>query len=295
MPEFGEFFSEHRPGAVPEGEWRELCRRSNELRLEPKSWWARIAADSEAVFRVDESSVVVRLRGNDLAEVKLRDTGLHCRIAPEYLLLSHPGARTVLGDSDAAAEPKRIQNLTEFGEHYEHVRRRVCAQVDRRRAIADRLFLRHPCVVAVDAELPSGRVDLVALSPHGAAVFFLLRRYGDPDLRLKGRGGIVWRMREHDRCLADDRFMVRWLNDLLERSRLLETPHSRRYRFDETPFIHPRTRLLIVDFDHSQRLHGLSLLREDLEHGLDRDASRSDIHCIGDAGNISLGTFFSGI
>ena len=37
-----------------DGEWRELCRHCNELRLEPKSWWARIAADPEAVFRVEE-------------------------------------------------------------------------------------------------------------------------------------------------------------------------------------------------------------------------------------------------
>ncbi len=278
-----------------DGEWRELCRHCNELRLEPKSWWARIAADPEAVFRVEESSMVVRLRGNDLAEVKLRGEGLHCRIAPEYLLLSHPGARTVLDDSGVAAEPKRIQNLTEFGERYDHVRRRVCAQVDRRRAIVDRLFLRHPCVVAVDAELPSGRADLVALSPHGTVVFYLLRRYDDPDLRLKGRGGIAWRMRELTRCLADDGSMVLWVRNLLERSSHLETSHSRRYRFDGMPVIHPRARLLIVDFDHAQRLHGLPQMRADLEHGLDPDASRSDIHCIGDAGNISHGTFFSGI
>ena len=295
MPDFGEFFSEHRPGAAPEGEWRELCRRCNELRLEPQSWWARIVADPEAVFRVEESAIAVRLRGNELAEVKLRGEGLHCRIAPEHLLFSHSGARTVLGDFSAAPEPKLIQNLTEFGEHYDHVRRRIRAQVDRRRAIADRLFLRHPCVVAVDAALPTGRADLVALSPHGTAVFFLLRRYDDPDLRLKGRGGIAWRMRELTRCLADDGSMVLWVHNLLERSRHLETSHSRRYRFDGMPDIHPRARLLIVDFDHAQRLHGLPQLRADLEHGLDRDASRSDIHCIGDAGNISHGTFFSGI
>ncbi len=282
-------------GGALDGDWRELCRRCNESRLVPKSWWARIAVDPEAICRVDESSIAVRLRGSVLAEVALRGAGLHCRIAPEHLLLSHPGARTVLGDADDATEPKRIHNLMELGEHYDHVRRRVCAQVDRRGAIADRLFLRHSCVVAVDAALPTGRADLVALSPHGAAVFFLLRRYDDSDLRLKGRGGIVWRLQELNRCLADEGAMVLWVRNLLERARHLETSHSRRYRFDGMPVIHPRARLLIVDFDHPQRLHGLPRLRAELEHGLDHDASRSDIHCIGDAGNITHGTFFSGI
>jgi hypothetical protein len=79
--------------------------RLSELRLEPQSWWARIAADPEAVFCVEESALKVRLRGNVLAEVELRGGGLACRIAPEHLLLSHPGARTVLGAAGKAAMP----------------------------------------------------------------------------------------------------------------------------------------------------------------------------------------------
>jgi hypothetical protein len=60
-------------------------------------------------------------------------------------------------------------------------------------------------------------------------------------------------------------------------------------------FCPPRARLLIVDFDHSQRQHGLPALRANIEAGLDHGAAQGDIHCIGDAGNISYGTFFSGI
>jgi hypothetical protein len=36
-------------------------------------------------------------------------------------------------------------------------------------------------------------------------------------------------------------------------------------------------------------------LRANIEAGLDHGAAQGDIHCIGDAGNISYGTFFSGI
>ncbi len=285
---------EYFPQTAPGGEWRELCRRCNELRLVRESWWARIVADPEAVPCVNESAVKVRLRGNSFAEVELRGAGLQCRVAPEHLLLTHPGARTVLGD-EAAPQPKRVQNLADLARSYDHVRRRVCHHEDRRAAILDRLFLRHSCVLAVDAALPSRRVDLVALSPQGTAVFFLLRRYLDGDLRLQGRGGIVWRMRELNSALASEQVTGSWIHDLLERSRALETPHSRRYRFAANPVIHPRVRLLIVDFDHAQRLEGLPALRADLEAGLDHTAARGDIHCIGDAGNVSHGTFFSGI
>jgi hypothetical protein len=282
------------PEAGSDGDWRELCRRCNELRLVKESWWARIVSDPEAVPYVEESAVKVRLRGNSFAEVELRGPGLQCRIAPEHLLLTHPGARTVLGD-EVAPQPKRVQNLSDLARSYDHVRRQVCRHEDRRAAILDRLFLRHSCVLAVDAALPSGWADLVTLSPHGTAVFFLLRRYQDGDLRLHGQGGIVWRMHELNRCLANEQVMGSWLRDLLERSCALETPHSRRYRLAANPVIHPRVRLLIVDFDHAQRLEGLPSLRADLEAGLDHSAARSDIHCIGDAGNISHSTFFSGI
>lgn len=290
-----------QPAGEPlqELEWQELCRRCNELRLEQESWWERIVFDPEAVPRVDDSEVTMRLRGNDFAQVMLRGAALQCRIDPEHLLRSHPGARTVLGDAGAAPQPKLVQNLAELASHYEHVRRRACRHTDRRQAILDRLFLRHPCVLAVDAPLPSGRVDLVALSAQGEAVFFLLRRYTDGDLRLRGRGGIAWRMGELERWLADEAEATAWVRGVLERSGALRTPHSRRYTSSIISRIYSHARLLVVDFDHAQRLSGLSQLRADitanLHAALDRTAVQSDIHCIGDPGNISYTTFFSGI
>lgn len=273
--------------------WRELCSRLNRLRLQEGTWWRRVVEDREVVFRVDEETVTVRLGGNVFAEIGLRDGAPQCRIEPGHLLLSHPGGRAVLGQGDATA--RSVRNLQELAEHYGHVRRRACRNSDRRQAILDRLFLRHPCVMAVDAPLPGGGADLVALSPRGEAVFFLLRRYAGGDLRLKGRGGVVWRMGEMDRWLAQTGAVEGWLTGLLERCAALDTPHSRRYRIPANLHVHPHARLLIVDFDHAQRLHGLPALRADLEHGLDRSGARGDIHCLGDAGNISFGTFFSGI
>jgi hypothetical protein len=276
-------------------DWREICRRCNELRLEPGSWWQRVVSDPEAVPRVDESSLTVRLRGNALAEVQLRGESLQCRIAPEHLLLSHPGSRAVLGDASAASASRRVQSLAELAQHYDHVRRRVCRTTDRHGAILDRLFLRHPCILAVDASLPCGKADLVTLSPNGVVVIFLLRRYASGDLRLKGRGGIAWRMAELDNWLAETQVATSWVRGLLERSAALDTRHSRRYRAPDTLHIHRRARLLIVDFDHAQRLGGLPSLRADLETGLDRTRSKDDIPCIGDPGNISYAILFSGL
>lgn len=282
------------PEAQPdEPAWRGLCAVLNHLRRDEGSWWRMIAEDGEAVPRVDESSVTVRIRGNVLAEIGLRRGAPQCRIDPGYLLLAHPGARAVLGDAEPLV--RSVRTLGELAGHYGHVRRRACRHEDRRQAILDRLFLRHACVLAVDAPLDSGRVDLVALSPQGVVVFFLLRRYADGDLRLKGRGGVVWRMAELDRRLADAQYASLWVHGLLERGVALDTRHSRRYRMPQRLSVHPRARLMIVDFDHAQRQSGLGALRADLEDGLDRSGARSDIHCLGDAGNVSFGTFFSGL
>lgn len=273
--------------------WRELCTALNRLRREEGSWWGAIADDREAVPRVDASAVTVRISGNILVEVGLRHGAPQCRIESGHLLLSHPGGKTVLGDDPTSM--RYVRNLHELAENYGHVRRRACRHADRRQAILDRLFLRHSCVQAIDAPFAAGRADLVVLSPQGEAVFFLLRRYADGDLRLKGRGGIAWRMREMDRLLADQAAVSIWIRDLLERGAALDTPHSRRHRLPASLHIHPHVRLLIVDFDHAQRQAGLPSLRADLERGLDRSGARSDIHCLGDAGNISFGTFFSGL
>ena len=273
--------------------WKGLCAALNGLRHEKGSWWRSMAEDGESVPRVDESTVTVRIRGNVLAEIGARQGAPQCRIEPGHLLLAHPGARAVLGEADTAV--RSVRTLRELAEHYDHVRRRACRHVDRRMAILDRLFLRHPCILAVDAPLPFGRVDLVALSPEGTAVFFLLRRFADADLRLKGRGGIAWRLSEFDNWLADTQAATTWVRDLLERGAALDTRHSRRYRVPDTLRIQGRSRLLIVDFDHAQRLGGLPVLRADLEAALDRTLSKDDIPCIGDPGNISYATLFSGL
>lgn len=287
--------SEHRHNCSDETSgpvWRELCARLNELsRAGEGGWWRRIADDGEAVIRVDGRAVVARLRGNAFAEIGLRGGEPQCRIAPEHLLLTHPGGRVMLDGSDGV---RCVRTLDELDRHYALVRRRICSHTDRRQAILDRLYLRHACVLAVDVPIPPGRADLVALSPAGTAVFFLLRRFDDGDLRLKGRGGAVWRMRELDLWLSGPEAPA-WVEKLLERCSVLDTLRSRRYMSSRFLAVHPRSGLLVVDFDHAQRLGALPDLRAGLEHGLDRSASESDIHCIGDAGNISYGTFFSGI
>lgn len=279
-----------RPG---EPAWKELCAVLNGLRRVAGNWWRQMTEDDEAVPRVDESAVAVRIRGNVLAEISLCHGAPQCRIEPEHLLLAHPGARAVLGEGET--EVRAVRTLGELAGHFGQVRRRACRHTDRRQAVLDRLFLRHACVLAVDAPFGGAPVDLVAMSPQGMVVFFLLRRYADADLRLRGRGGVGWRMTELDRRLADTQAAAIWVHDLLERCAALDTRHCRRYRVPRHLHIHPHARLMVVDFDHAQRQAGLDALRADLEDGLDRSGARSDIHCLGDAGNISFGTFFSGI
>ena len=123
----------------------------------------------------------------------------------------------------------------------------------------------------------------------------MLRRYADGDLRLKGRGGIAWRLAELEGWLSDAQASASWVRGLLERGAALDTRHSRRYRAPDSLRVHGRARLLIVDFDHAQRLEGLPGLRADLEAALDRTHSKDDIPCIGDPGNILYATLFSGI
>lgn len=274
--------------------WPLLCRLLNGPCSDSEGWWRRFAEDPEAVFRIEENSVVVRLRGNFFAEIWVYNDSLRCRMDPAHLLPLHPGMRVVLGD-DASSGTKSVRTLAELSKHYDRVRRRACSSIDRRAAILDRLFLRHSCVLAVDAPLPCGRADMVVLSPGGEAVFFLLRRYADPDLRLKGHGGLVWRMNELDRWLADASLVADWTERLIRRSAALVTPQVRRYGFRGTISPLARSRLLLVDFDHAQRLGGLPRLRGELEAGLDRTSRADDILAIGDPGNITHRILFSGL
>lgn len=273
--------------------WKELCRRCNELYAVPDSWWRTVLADPEVIVRVDRDAVSLRLRGNLLLRVELRGRGLHCRVPSEYLLRRHPGSLSVLCE-EASPAPPCVSSLNELGADYALVRRRACQVTDRRRAVQDRLFLRHGVFLAVDAPLPPGNADLLAVHPGGAGVVFLLRRYADADLRLAGPGGVA-------HCLARWR---EWLQggaakahvtELAERLRSLHGPFGRRFeRFPEVRRMVVRPRLLLVDFDHAQRLGGLDALCGALMK-LDPELERNDILAIGDPGNISVKTLFSGL
>jgi hypothetical protein len=176
------------------------------------------------------------------------------------------------------------------------VRRRACQHVDRRQSVLDRLFLRHGAILAIDAPLGPGRIDLVALGPDGTCVLYVLRRYQDADLRLSGPGGVSQKLRRWDVWLSESGPALEQVGALLDRARLLHGPRQTRFtRLPSPRRIHPRARLLIVDFDHAQRLHGLAKLRGDLDAGLDRNASGDDILAIGDPGNITHTILFSAI
>lgn len=273
--------------------WRELCRRCNILYTSTGSWWHTVLSDPEAVPRVDADSISVRLRGNLLLRVELRGKKIHCRVPPEYLLRVHPGSLAVLTE-DQSSSFTSVMSLEELGAAYALVRRRACQNTNRRRAVQDRLFLRHGVFLAVDAQLPPGNADLIAVHPEGFWTVYFLRRYADADLRLAGVGGVTHGLKLWRKWLADSE-ATEHMSELLTRTQALSGPLQRRFkRFSESVRIFPRPRLLLVDFDHAQRLSGLDALLDSLMR-LDPDLQREDVFAIGDPGNISLKLLFSGM
>lgn len=286
----------------PASSWQQVCRLCNMLYRDQDSWWRRILKDPELVVRVDQGSVALRLGGAEFLTIEPHGRGLHGRIAPEHLVRAHPGSRFVLTDTALLPEPQLIRSLDDLGAGYALVRRRVLARADRRQAVLDRLYLRHRVVVAVDAPVLSGRVDLVVVSPDGGCVLYLLRCYADADLRLIGPGGTADAIAALNVRLSETDAGRGEIQAMLDRVRTLDGPWAGRFsRLPDQLRIYPRVRLLIVDFDHAQRLSGLSDLLETLRKGvekslpgLDRTSGARDILAIGDPGNISFKLLFSG-
>lgn len=295
---------DHTPSiSTPEPPWQQLCALCNVLYRDQDSWWRGILDDSELVVRVDHDCVALRLGGTQFLTLESRGHGLHARILPELLIQAHPGSRFVLTEADLQPEPRIIGSLVELGSAYSLVRRRVLARTDRRQAVLDRLYLRHRAVAAVDIPMPFGRIDLMVVAADGTCVSYLLRRYMDADLRLTGGGGIVGQLAAVDHWLADADHALSAVQTALDRLRSLDGPWAGRFvRLPNQLRLYPRARLLIVDFDHAQRLSGLSDLLgsvrkewEKSQSGLDRTLGAGDILTIGDPGNISHKLLFSGI
>jgi hypothetical protein len=283
--------------------WHRVCQVCNTLYQDKNSWWYRIAHDPQIVPRVDENCITLRLGGIEFLILEPRGTGVHGRMAPEFLLRTHPGSRFVLSEDTLSPQPSFITSLTDLGQQYDQVRRRVWARSRRNQAVLDRLFLRHVNILAVATPLSLGMVDLVVVSPQGVCLLYLLRSYKDPSLRRAGPGGVAHLMDTMNLKLEPSPKIQLEVQLFLERMRALGGPWQTRVdRFPDLLTLYPRIRLVIYDFDQAQRQAGLGTLLLDLEKnlsqglmsGLDQEGWDGDIFTIGDPGNISHKLLLSG-
>lgn len=284
--------------------WQQICQTCNTLYQDKNSWWSRIAHDPQIVPRVDKNSITLRLGGVEFLILEPRGTGVHGRIAPEFLLCTHPGSRFALSEDTLSPHPLFITSLADLGQQYDQVCRRVWARSRRNQAVLDRLFLRHINVLAVATPLSLGIVDLVVVSPQGVCLLYLLRSYKDPSLRRAGPGGVAHLMDAMNLKLEHSPKIQLEVQLFLERLRALGGPWKTRIdRYPDLLTLYPRIRLVIYDFDQAQRQVGLDTVVANLAKnlaqgtmsGLDQEGWDGDIFTIGDPGNISHKLLLSGI
>jgi len=266
----------------------------NSLAEEAGSWWQAVLAEQTCVISAGCDEVVVRLCGNELLRVRIVQERVDVHVPEEYLRLNHPGYRVVLRAGEEAKSCRRIVSLTDFGRSFRKVCRNVLHVTERRRAIQDRLWLRHDCLVGLDVSLCGVLVDMVAVRPDGTCVCYLLRRYADQDILLGGPGGVVDSMamleRQQSMLLLDE------VRRLLERQRYLVHRQQRRFcRMADPVRLHPRVRLLVVDFDDAQRQLGIPGLRSRFAALSGRGDDQNEVITVGDPGNVSLKALFSGM
>lgn len=272
-----------------------LGRALNSLAEECGSWWQAVLADRKCVISTGcDEEVVVRLGGNELLRARIVQGRVDVHVPEEYLYLSHPGYRVVLRAGEETKPCRRIVSLADFGRNFRKVCRNVLHETERRRAIQDRLWLRHDCLAGLDVALCGVLVDMVAVRPDGTCVCYLLRRYADQDILLGGPGGVVDRMamleRQQSMLLLDE------VRRLLERLRYLVHRQQRRFcRMADPVRLHPRVRLLVVDFDDAQRQLGIPELRSRFAVLSGRTDDQNEVITVGDPGNVSLKALFSGM
>lgn len=276
--------------------WQQICLTCNALYQDKNSWWQPIAHDPQIVPRVDKHSIALRLGGIEFMILEPRGTGIHARLAPEFLLRTHVGSRFVLTHEHLSPEPLFVSSLDELGLHYALVRRRVLAHSQRHQAVLDRLFLRHRHILAVAIPFSIGLIDFSILTPQGLCFLYLLRPYNHPALHSQGPNSIVHYQQSINHWLTKDHQGQKEVQELLKRTQALQGPWSTRLASQLSQItLYPRIRLIIYDFDQAQRQLGLSTLLTNLENNqdqvtrlaLDPNGWSGDIFTIGDPGNIT--------
>ena len=273
----------------------------NEQYKSEKSWWRKIADDDEDVFiLIRKNKVLVQTNGGLLIEIMQdRNENLNCKMFEEYLSLRSETPYIAL-DENTLAPIHRVKGLKGFVDHYSEIKQRISIFTEKEKQAVQYLANNVANVVDIEigyeGELKENalkmsvpRIDMAAITDNGTLVFFEVKLFDNRAIRSKETPIVVDQLIKYKDWLAKCREdIVAGYEDQRNVYRKLEGSFfKKRVKCFDHISLYPNPRLIITDFDASQRDIMLPSILDGIKKGIEWMKESNDLIATGNHRNLA--------
>jgi hypothetical protein len=283
----------------------------NTLHSNENSWWHKMVEDDDVFILIRKNRVHVLVNGGLLLQVEYSKGKLVCKTHEQFLSLRSKENSYVTLHEDKTSQSRRVQGLKDLVEHYEKVKRRIKLFTGREKQVVQNLGL---CIeeivdleVGLEGEKKKGasrkgaqRIDMAGISNDSKLVFFEVKLFDNSEIRSKGVPKVVGQLKKYDGLLGGHQGdIIRGYEEQFEMYKKLHGKFFKKRRTRTNSFrdldIYRKARLIITDFDGSQKEFLYSTILRGIRDGMGWDDKGLDLIVMGNHKNIKQEALFKGL
>ena len=288
---------------------RKLIDKLNGLYEDRNSWWRKMVDDKDVFILIRNNRLHVLANGGLFLQVGVDSRGgLKCQTHEEFLSLrSEKNSYVQLTDNETAPI-QRVEGLKGLAEHYPKVKRRIKLFSGREKQVVQDLALQFSQIIDLEIGLEGDkkeeasrkgaqRVDMAGISDNGELVFFEVKLFDNSEIRSKTKPKVVGQLKKYDRLLNKYRSQI--LEGYEEQFKMYSLLKGRFFknRMPKTkrPELYSNVRLIVTDFDGSQKKFLLPDILKGVRKGMGWDEKIPDLIATGSHRNIRRELLFKGL
>lgn len=273
----------------------------NDLYADEKSWWRKIADDKDIFVLIRNNELRVQANGGLLLQINQDLQGkIVCKIHEDFLSLRSEKNPYVVLEQTTSGPIRRVEGLNGFVKHYAKIKRRIKIFTGKERQAVQYLANKVSQVVDIEigfeGELKQNaskksvpRIDMAAITDNGTLVFFEVKLFSNNEIRSKKTPKVVKQLEKYQKILSQNgnEIIAAYQEQLSIYSRLKGKFFKNRARKTGNLSIQPHARLIITDFDASQKDLMLPTVQKSIEKGIGWAEGNKDFIAVGDHKNLA--------
>lgn len=273
----------------------------NVLYNDEKSWWRKIADDKDVFILIRNNELRVQANGGLLLQVNQDlQSNIICKIHEDFLSLRSEKNPYVVLEETTSCPIQRVEGLKGFVKHYSKIKRRINIFTGKERQAVQYLANNVPEIIDIEigfeGELKPNaskksvpRIDMAAITEKGTLVFFEAKLFGNSEIRSKKTPRVVDQLQRYQQLLLKkgNEIITAYQDQLNIYAQLKGQFFKNRLRKISNLSIHPHARLIVTDFDASQRDLMLPTVQKAIEKGTGWAKENKDFIATGDYKNLA--------